>query len=151
MTFESAQHIFEAIRHFHEDVAQFYREQAERMTTERLAILFRYLAEEETAVARRIELFEQQASERILNTEYQFVPPKGVWDGVLSAPIATNPDLDEVAASVRRIDETISELYDQMARDSDLPDISEFFVSLQDEQNQRRDRHIQAIEETGDI
>jgi len=132
MNFETTKDVLDHAREFHGQVSVYYRQLGKKVQKERVKMLLEYMSRHEKHLEENLARYEEDVSGRILNTWFQYPPPKDILKTVVSFTLEGKENLtvDEVIDLALRIDDCLIQLYKQMAAESECGDVREVFTNL---------------------
>jgi rubrerythrin len=132
MSFETTKDVLEHAREFHRDVSEFYGRLTKQPQKERVKILLEYMSRHEKHLEESLAQYEEGVSEKILNTWFQYPPPKETLDLCKKMTIEGNENLtvEQVIKMALELDECLVNLYKAMIESAETEEVKEVFENL---------------------
>lgn len=132
MAFETTKDVLEHAREFHGQLSDYYAQLSEKAERERVKMLLDYLSRHEKHLEKSLEAFEQDVSEGILKTWFQFPPPKATLATCQALVLEKERDIsiDGVIDLALQMDECLVQLYQEMIKSSESEQVREVFKNL---------------------
>lgn len=139
MRFETTRDVLDYVKQFHRKARNLYSELANQEEQERLKLLLDYLSRHENHLAKSLADYEQDTSEKILNTWFQYVPDQVLLEPINNVHIEPNLSLDEIVDLAMRLDNCLIELYKEMINHSSaISEVKEVFQNLLEMEKQEQ-------------
>jgi rubrerythrin len=139
MRFETTRDVLDFVKQFHRKARNLYRELANHEDQERLKLLLDYLSRHENHLAKSLADYEQEASEKILDTWFQYVPDLALLEPINNIDIVPNLSVDEIIELAMRLDNCLIELYKEMIDNSAaISEVKEVFQNLLEMEKQEQ-------------
>jgi rubrerythrin len=139
MRFETTRDVLDYVKQFHRKARNLYSELADQEEQERLKLLLDYLSRHENHLAKSLADYEQETSEKILNTWFQYVPDQALLEPINNIDIEPNLSVDEIVNLAMRLDNCLIELYKEMIdHSSAISEVKEVFQNLLDMEKQEQ-------------
>lgn len=151
MSQQRTRDVLDQLRAFHERLAQWYSGQEGGADRQRMKLLLGYLSRHEANMATALQRFEEQASQKVLDTWFMFAPDTEhlFADGQRLLESAT--DADEVVRVALELDDRIVEAYRAMERESHIPEVREAFSALVVMEEQELHKVVRSVVGLGDM
>ncbi len=139
MTFETTKDVLDHAREFHGQVSEYYRQLGEKNQKERVKMLLEYMSRHEKHLEESLARYEEDVSGRILNTWFQYPPPKDMLKTCVNLTLEGKENLtvDEVIELALQIDGCLIQLYKQMVAESEFDEVKEVFNNLLEMEKQQ--------------
>jgi rubrerythrin len=139
MRFETTRDVLDCVKQFHSKASDLYNQLANHEEQERLKLLLDYLSRHETHLAKSLADYEQETSEKILNTWFQYVPDQALLEPINNIDIEPNLSVDEIVDLAMGLDNCLIELYKEMINHSSaISEVKEVFQNLLDMEKQEQ-------------
>ncbi len=135
-TFETTRDIIDLARRFHGEVSAFYEHLGNQASKGRVKLLLQYMSRHEKHLERCLEEYEQDASERILATWFQYAPATTPIEHLQTVQLEPEMSIDDVVEVALRLDECLVDLYREVAEQADSREVTELFCNLLDLEQQ---------------
>lgn len=133
MRFETTRDVLDCVKRFHRKARNLYSELADQEEQERLKLLLDYLSRHENHLAKSLADYEQETSEKILNTWFEYVPDQALLEPINHVDTEPNLSVDEIINLAMRLDNCLIELYKEMIdHSSAISEVKEVFQNLLD-------------------
>lgn len=130
MSYQRTQDIIDQARAFHTRLVGYYGDLSEQSHTPRLQLLLDYLSRHESNLAAALKRYESDASRRILETWFSYVPDERELNACAILNLDADMDADELVDAAMRYDDCLISLYRQIERTAAVPEVREVFANL---------------------
>ncbi len=132
MAFETTKDVIDHARDFHRQVSEFYDRLSVNTQKQRVKMLLEYMSRHESRLEKGLAEYEHEVSQKILNTWFQYPPPKDTIAIGIDLSIEGKEDLsvDEVIELALKIDDCLVGLYKSMVECSEFDEVKEVFNNL---------------------
>ena len=130
MSYIQVRDVLDHLTQYYRRLGTLYDEIGETTDDERLALLLEHMGRHERSFGRAVAEHERQGAEGVLNTWLQYEFDKGVEEAFREAELHENPSPEEVIRFSQKIDQSLTDLYGQLAQYTDARRIQELFESL---------------------
>ena len=141
MAFETTKDVLDHAREFHGHVSEYYHRLSEKSQKARVKMLLDYMSWHEKELEKALAQYEEGVSERVLNTWFQYPPPKGVLEVCMcmNMNFEEREDLtvDDVVGMALELDKCLIQLYEVMVVRSEYEEVREVFKNLLEAEKRR--------------
>jgi rubrerythrin len=132
MAFETTKDVLDHAKEFHHQLSDYYGQLREKADRERVKMLLDYLSRHEKHLEESLADFENEVSEKILKTWFQYPPPKATLAACQTLVLEEDPDIsvDGVIELALKMDECLVQLYQAMIKSSESEDVRGIFQNL---------------------
>jgi hypothetical protein len=132
MSFETTKDVLDHARRFHREVSDFYGRLSGQPQQERVKILLDYMSRHEKHLEESLTQYEEGVSGKILNTWFQYPPPRETLDLCKNLTMEGNENLtvDQVIKLALELDECLVTLYKAMVEAAETEEVKEIFENL---------------------
>jgi rubrerythrin len=130
MVFKTTQDVIDRIKEFHAKMNDYYNQIDKSTDDPRLKMLLDYLRQREKNFEECLDQFEQDTSEKILNTWFKYIPDSDAFKGCKDLEVKPNMTIDQVTEIAYRAHHCFSKFYQMMAENCVIPEIKELFTNL---------------------
>ncbi len=135
-TFETTRDIIGLARQFHREVSDFYECLSNQASKGRVKLLLQYMSRHEKHLEECLAEYEQDASDRILETWFQYAPATTPVENLETVQLESEMSIDDVVKVGLRLDECLINLYREMADNAESREVAEVFCNLLDLEQQ---------------
>lgn len=136
--FEQTRDVLDQVRDFHRQVSELYHRLADEAGKERIKMLLDYMSRHEQNMEESLKEYEDEASEMILNTWFQFVPDDSILKSVQDIQLQPDMSVEDVISLALRLDDILIDLYKRMVEEAEIPEVQEVFQNLLEMENQEK-------------
>jgi len=129
-TFKQTRDIIELAQWFHERLSEFYHRLSDTAERKRVKFLLDYLSRHEKHLQRSLQSYEAHASEKMLNTWFQYVPDTLTFERLQALQVQTDMSVQDVVDIVMQLDEALVDFYRELADNAESAKLREVFESL---------------------
>ncbi len=131
-SFETAKDVLDHSRHFHRQLGELYARLSDNSGKERVKMLLGYLSRHEKHLDESLSQYEEAVSEQILNTWFQFLPPKETMSLCEGLPLEVNTELtvDGIVDLALKYDDCLIHLYEAMINSTESEQVRAVFNNL---------------------
>jgi len=137
--------ILDSIRAFYGQLSERFRQAEQTIQGGQLPYLLEYIAIHEGQLGTGIEAFEENAEDTLLDTWLQFGADETLKDILQQLKLTPDMSEDEVLAVALRIDSQLIALYEELAGESSIRQVSELFEALAKMQEARERQLARAV------
>ena len=132
MAFETTKEVLDHAREFHRLVREFYNRLSKKEQKERVRILLDYMSRHQRHLDESLAEYQRTVPERILNTWFQYPPPKNILETCLNISLEEKENLtvDDVVSMALELDKCLLQLYQTMAEHSEFEEVRTVFTNL---------------------
>ena len=132
MAFETTKDVLDHAREFHTQLSDFYNLLSRKSEKQRVKLLLDYMSQHEKHLEETLSRYEEEVSERILNTWFQNSPPKQVLNTCKEIGIEGKEDLtvDDVIEMAVKLDRCLIDLYKDMIKNAETDEVRDVFKNL---------------------
>lgn len=140
MVFETTKDVLDHAREFHGYVGDYYRRLSEKNRKARVRMLLDYMSWHEKELEKALARYEEQVSEKVRNTWFQYPPPEGVVQVCMDMNFEEKENLtvDEVVDMALELDKCLLQLYEAMVERSEYEEVREVFKNLLEAKKRRK-------------
>ncbi len=147
-TYKQTSEIFDYARLFHTKMKEFYEALYERTDNQRLKMLLEYLSRHEQHREETLAVYEKEASHKIMDTWFQYVPKRSALDFSLdfckNTEINSDMSVDDLVCCTLQLNNFLVEFYKGLIEEAKIEEIKDVFSCLlkrleQEERNLVRD------------
>jgi len=151
MTFERCRDVLSRIARFHEHMRQQYEHLEEVAERKRVQLVLDYLAGQEANLKASLDRYRSEAPEEVLETWIQYSTRSELPEPFRDAKLPADMDLDAVTDLAARFDGWLMESFQQLAEESDVPELQELFSALVEQQEKERRQLSKNLNALADI
>ncbi|RKZ45365.1 MAG: hypothetical protein DRQ58_10535 [Gammaproteobacteria bacterium] len=151
MRFEQVRDILDHAREFHKCLGEFYQNLVEYEEETRIKMLLEYLGRHEKFLEQGIANFEESASEKVLDTWFQFTQDKATLKLPSGNNIKSNMSVEDVIHMGLELDDCLIKLYKDAAEDSEVLEVKEVFNNLLKMEQEEEHHLVRAALDSWDI
>ena len=132
MAFETTKDILDHARGFHRQLGEFYGSLSNQSGKQRVKMLLDYMSQQERHLEDALARYVEQLSEKMLNTWFQYPPPKEILSLCQEVTMAGKSDLtvDDVIAMVVKLDQCLIDLFKDAVEKAETDQLREIFRNL---------------------
>ncbi len=148
MNFERMRDVLDHARDFHTELSRHFTTLNSVEQQARVRLLLGYLSRHESHMAEVIRQFEENASEKVLETWFQYTANLNADAEKLQ--VHPNLALEDVIDRASHFDDCLIDLYQTMAQEADLPDIREVcekLLQMEEEERHGRTRSMVGLQQ----
>ena len=150
MRFEQATDVLEYARTVHQRLSEFYKNLGEQAEKERVKMLCDYMSRHEKHLEEAIADYEEEASDSVRKTWFQFAPNEGMIETLRRFQASPDLSVEQVVRFAMEIDDCLIDYYRTMAESADTDEVKEVFdnlVSLEQHEKVRVARNSLRLED----
>jgi rubrerythrin len=153
MAVETTKDVLDHAREFHTQLSEFYSLLSKKSEKQRVKLLLDYMSQHEKHLEETLTRYEEEVSEKILNTWFQFPPPKEVLTTCSKINIEEKQDLtvDDVIEMAVKLDDCLIDLYKEMIKNSEIDEMREVFTSLMEMEKRQELELVRDAQEWKDL
>ena len=132
MAFETARDILDHARDFHNQLGTFYRSLSNQSEKQRVKMLLDYMSQQEGHLEDTLARYKEHVSEKMLNTWFQYPPPKEILSICKEVSLDEKMDLsvDDVIALVVKLDQCLIDLFQDAVEKAKTDALRDVFKNL---------------------
>lgn len=138
MAFHQTRDVLEHVRTFHQTLSLFYEELKDSSGKERTRILLDYMCRHEQYLVHCMAQFEEQVSDSVLDTYFQYESERTPLDECTDSDIKPEMDADDVLTVAMKFDNCLIRFYREMAQRSVSGKVREVFENLLEMEKQEQ-------------
>lgn len=138
MHYKTVKDVVDHSRRLHQQISQLYADMSQQHTQERVKMLLDYLQRHEKHLEEVLCQFEQDKSQKVLDSWFQYAPDQDLTDVLSKIAISDHMSTDEVIAMALKLDDYFIELYGSMVESSHSSDAQSVFQNLLDMEKQEK-------------
>ncbi|MCP4220469.1 MAG: hypothetical protein GY765_37925 [bacterium] len=144
MSFETVKDVLDHARDFHRQLSVFYNKVGSGFHKERVKMLLFYLSRHEKQLEKSLADYEKDVSEKILKTWFQFAPNKETLNQCVNLSLVDKENLtvDKVTDLALELDNCLIKLYEETAKQTDVPEVKEIFLNLLEMEKQEEKKLV---------
>ncbi|MGD2089825.1 MAG: hypothetical protein PVH61_26860 [Candidatus Aminicenantes bacterium] len=153
MAIETTKDILDHVREFHTQLSDFYRLLSSKSETQRVKLLLDYMSQHEEYLEETLIRYEEEVSDKILNTWFQYPPPTELLDTCREVSINKTEDLavDDVIEMAVKLNQCLIDLYKEMIKNSETDYMREFFTNLMEMEKRQELELVRDAQEWKDL
>jgi rubrerythrin len=153
MAFETTKDVLDHAREFHTQLSDFYTLLSGKSEKQRVKLLLDYMSEHEKYLEEILSRYEEEVSKKILNTWFQYSPPKELLDTCREVSIKKTDDLtvDDVIEIAVKLNQCLIDLYKEMIKNSETNLIREVFTNLMEMEKRQELEVVRDAQEWKDL
>jgi hypothetical protein len=153
MAFETTKDVLDHAREFHTQLSEFYSLLSSKSEKQRIKLLLDYMSQHEKYLEETLTRYEEEVSEKILNTWFQYPPPKEILDTCREVSINETDYLtvDDVIEMAVKLDDCLIDLYKEMIKNSETDQMREVFTNLMEMEKRQELELVRDAQEWKDI
>jgi len=130
MSQERVSDVIDHVRIFYSQLSKYYEGLSALADQERVKILLNYLAEFEKRNELALAEYEEAAPNDVINTWFKYGVDKEPAESFALATLASDMDVDAVVREALRLDQCLSDLYQEVIERAQTDRIQELFTNL---------------------
>jgi len=153
MAFETTKDVLDHAREFHTQLSDFYILLSRKSEKERVKLLLDYMSEHEKYLEETLGRYEEEVSGKILNTWFQYPPPKKLLETCREVSINKTDDLsvDDVIEMAVQLNQCLIDLYKEMIKNSETEQIRDVFTNLMEMEKRQELELVRDAQEWKDL
>jgi rubrerythrin len=153
MAFETTKDVLDHAREFHTQLSEFYSLLSRKSEKQRVTLLLDYMSQHEKYLEETLTRYEEEVSEKILNTWFRYPPPKEVLTTCSEINIEEKEDLtvDDVIEMAVKLDQCLIDLYKEMIKNSETEEMREVFTNLMEMEKRQELELVRDAQEWKDL
>ena len=122
MAFETTKEVLDHAREFHTQLSEFYSLLSSKSEKQRVKLLLDYMSQHEKYLEDTLTRYEEEVSDKILNTWFQYPPPKEILDTCREVSIKETDYLtvDDVIEMAVKLEQCLIDLYKEMIKNKKI-------------------------------
>lgn len=136
--FEQVREVLDFGRELHTQIEKFYKKSSAQEQQVRVKMLLDYLSRHEKHMAEGLKHFEEETKKSILDFWLQYAPSAEIEDMIKGLSVHPAMTVDEVIKIAMDFDDALVELYKDVAREADDPDVKAVFENLVEMENHEK-------------
>jgi rubrerythrin len=153
MAFETTKDVLDHAREFHTQLSDFYTLLSRLSEKQRVKLLLDYMSEHEKYLEETLTRYEEEVSKKILNTLFQYPPPKELLETCREVSINRTDELsvDDVIEIAVKLNQCLIDLYKEMIKNSETDLIREVFTNLMEMEKRQELELVRDAQEWKDL
>jgi hypothetical protein len=153
MAFETTKDVLDHAREFHTQLSEFFSLLSKKSEKLRVKLLLDYMSQHEKYLEETLARYKEEVSEKILNTWFQYPPPKEILDTCREVSIneTRNLTVDDVIEMAVKLDQCLIDLYIEMIKNSETDQMREFFTNLMEMEKRQELELVRDAQEWKDL
>jgi rubrerythrin len=153
MAVETTKDVLDHAREFHTQLSDFYNLLSRKSEKQRVKLLLDYMSQHEKYLEETLARYEEEVSGKILNTWFQYPPPKEILDTCREVSITKTDDLtvDDVIEMAVKLDQCLIDLYKEMIKNSETDEMREVFTNLMEMEKRQELELVRDAQEWKDL
>lgn len=153
MAFETTKDVLDHAREFHIQLSDFYSLLSRKSEKQRIKLLLDYMSQHEKYLEETLARYEEEVSGKLLNTWFQYPPPKEILDTCRKVSISKTDDLtvDDVIEMAVKLDQCLIDLYKEMIKNSETDEMREVFSNLMEMEKRQELELVRDAQEWKDL
>lgn len=144
MHYKTVKDVVDYSRKLHQQISKLYQEISQDQTQERVKMLLDYLQRHESHLEKSLCQFEQDKSQKVLDSWFQYAPDQSITEVLEGIEISNNMSTDEVIVMALKLDDYFIELYEGMVENASSSAVKSVFQNLLDMEQQEKIRTSRA-------
>jgi rubrerythrin len=144
MHYKTVKDVVDYSRKLHQQISKLYQEISQDQTQERVKMLLDYLQRHESHLEKSLCQFEQDKSQKVLDSWFQYAPDQSITEVLEGIEISNNMSIDEVIVMALKLDDYFIELYEGMVENASSSAVKSVFQNLLDMEQQEKIRTSRA-------
>jgi len=140
MHYKTVKDVVDHSRRLHQQISQIYSDMSQQHTQERVKMLLDYLQRHEKHLEEVLCQFEQDKSQKVLDSWFQYAPDQDLTEVLAQINIKDDMSTDEIIAMALKLDDYFIELYENMVENSHSSDAKSVFQNLLEMEKQEKIR-----------
>ncbi|MEY8264553.1 MAG: hypothetical protein RPR98_10130 [Bermanella sp.] len=132
MQFKTVRDVVEHSRRLHQQIRDYYHQLSEENCQARVSMLLQYLQRHEDHLAQTLGKFEQDKSQKVLASWFQYAPDQDISEVLAGIDVSENMSTEDVVEMALKLDDYFIELYQHMVSSSTSAPVKEVFQNLLD-------------------
>ncbi len=132
MQFKTVKDVVDHSRRLHQQISQYYQKLSEESAQARVSMLLEYLKRHEDHLEKTLCKFEQDKSQKVLDSWFQYAPDQNLDDVLAQVSVNENMSTDDVVEMALKLDDYFIDLYQDMVNSSTSTPVKEVFQNLLD-------------------
>ena len=133
-TYKQVRDVLNAVNNFHKQLSDFYAKLMENSDKERVRMLLDYMSRHEENFKKATAEYNQQATEKLLDTWIQYSPDLGELSLPEPEEIDKDMTVDDVVDIAMKMDENLVEFYSKAAQMVDVQEAKLLFNKMQEQE-----------------
>lgn len=153
MAFETTKDVLAHAREFHTQLSDFFNLLSRKSKKQRVKLLLDYMSEHEKYLEETMSRYEEEVSAKILNTWFQYPPPKELLETCREVSINKTDDLsvDDVIEMAVKLNQCLIDLYKEMIKNSETEQIRDVFTNLMEMEKRQELELVRDAQEWKDL
>jgi len=132
MQFKTVKDVVDHSRLLHKQISEHYHKLSEETSQARVSMLLEYLKRHEDHLEQTLCKFEQDKSQKVLESWFQYAPDQDIKDVLSGLNINEDMSTDDVVEMALKLDDYFIDLYQDMVNSSTSTPVKEVFQNLLD-------------------
>ena len=129
-TYKQVREILGYVRSFHKQMREFYEGLHKKDEQQRIKIILDFLCRHEKRREETLAQYEAEASKKILDTWFQYIPEHTVLDCLQNLEIQPDMSVDDVICIALDLDNCLIETYKALIEETDVSEVKDLFSTL---------------------
>lgn len=153
MAFETTKDVLDHAREFHFQLSEFYRVLSNKSEKLRVKMLLDYMSQHEKYLEETLGRYEEEMAKKILNTWFQYPPPKGILNTCREISIEEKEEytVDDVIEMAVKLDQCLIDLYNEMIKNTETEEMREVFTNLLEMEKRQELQFVRDAQELKDL
>ncbi|MAA70576.1 MAG: hypothetical protein CL679_02490 [Bermanella sp.] len=140
MHYKTVKDVVDHSRQLHHQISELYQKIGQEQTQERVKMLLDYLQRHEAHLEESLKQFENDKSQKVLETWFQYAPDQDLSEVLSGIEINDHMSTDDVIVMALKLDDYFIELYGNMVENSSSSAVKSVFQNLLDMEQQEKIR-----------
>lgn len=140
MHYKTVKDVVDHSRQLHHQISELYQKISQDQSQERVKMLLDYLQRHESHLEESLSQFENDKSQKVLDSWFQYAPDQDLAEVLASIEITDHMTTDEVIIMALKLDDYFIELYEGMVESSSSSAVKSVFQNLLDMEQQEKIR-----------
>jgi len=130
MAYNKTKDIIDRARLFHQHISELYERLEKVDQKEHVKMLLDYMSRHEKHLAECLEEYEEEMSEKILDTWYKYTPNNKSCEHLENYELKSDMTIDDLVSLAIHLDECLVKLYRDVAENAESDEVRALFASL---------------------
>ncbi len=151
MRFKTTRDVLDRVVTFHQQLRDLYLRHANIADKERVKLLLDYMARHEEHLQKSLSQYEDNASERILDTWFKHIPSSAILKDCNDVRLAPDMSVEEIVKTALKFDDCLVDFYTVMAEKCVSEEVKSIFSNLLKMENQEKMKLVRIAQEVYDL